>query len=258
MLFRFEVSALILSPYAYLIIAVLSSFEIQNVFVLENWNLWLYHDNRNANVFLSPGKDVTLFLHSYTALSLNFPQNSAKNLGRSDLCYCVKTSVSVLVQRFFQGSRHTCSQSSNRAPNETGLKNKSFFLEKESSFLSFNTAQTIFNQPVKKQKQVQEEKNVFCRVPRKMFSQILSFSKNFCPAVSFLPCAFIFYEKEVQLVVSTHCNCNNMLRGLFPFRFTTLNILTFKIFSLNIHRGKMHGINKVINLPTKAIQMSLP
>lgn len=61
MLFRFEASALILSPYAYLIIAVLSSFEIQNVFVLENWNLWLYHDNRNANVFLSPGKYVTLF-----------------------------------------------------------------------------------------------------------------------------------------------------------------------------------------------------
>jgi len=42
------------------LIAALSSFEIQNVFVLENQNLRPY-DNRNANLFLSPGKDVTLF-----------------------------------------------------------------------------------------------------------------------------------------------------------------------------------------------------
>lgn len=96
-----------------LIIAVLSSFEMQNVFVLEDWNLWPF-DNRKANLFLRPGKDVTLF---YTLiLSFQCPEEFCKEPGRKGPLLLCQNMFCCL----FQGST--------REPHEASLKKSTLLL----------------------------------------------------------------------------------------------------------------------------------
>lgn len=150
LLFQFEAWVWFYHHMNILIMAVLSPFAFQNVFVLQNGNLWPYHNNRNANLFLSPGKEVTLFY----ALILSFPFISQRILQETcwkwllllcqNICFLVCSKICprglARLQAVLQ-QRH----------NHRGLRKNVSFLTK-SLFLSCNPAQTVFYQAVKKQK----------------------------------------------------------------------------------------------------------
>jgi len=172
MLFRFETSALILSPYEYVLNSCALLFWNSECLCIRESKFTALWQQKCKSIF-KPWERCHTILYSYTVPSPDFTKNSARNLGQSDLCYCVKT----LFHSFFTDFSKGLGTFAVKRARRGWLEAWKFLSWK---FLSFNIAQTTFYQAVKKLKQMGEEKNGFCRVPRKKFSKILSFSKNFC------------------------------------------------------------------------------
>lgn len=148
-----------------------------------------------------------------------------------------------------------------RAPTESqtrlAWRRKVSFLKKKVCFYDSTLLRQYFIELWKNRSKCGKRGMAFAGCLEKSFPKSQVFQR--ISASSFFPSMCInLFEKEVQPVASTHYNCNTMPHGEPPFRLTTFNILTLNIFPLNFHRGKTRGKNKAINLPTKAIQMSLP
>lgn len=138
LLLQFEAQDLILSPYEYLNNSCALLFWNSECLCVRELKSVAYHHNRNAKLFLSPGKDVTLFYTLILSFFFSFPKNSARNLGKGDLCCCVKPLLHSLFKDF-PSSRHVCSQSSNSEPSQPGSKEESFFWEKKKVYFCPST-----------------------------------------------------------------------------------------------------------------------
>lgn len=130
LLLQFEAQGLILSPYEYLNNSCALLFWNSEYLCVRELKSVAYHHNRNAKLFLSPGKDVTLF---YTLILFFFwvSQRILQETWAKVTSAIVSKSQFHCLFKDFPSSRHVCSQSSNSEPSQAGSKEESFFWEKK-------------------------------------------------------------------------------------------------------------------------------
>lgn len=162
LLFQFEAQDLILSPYEYLNNSCALLFWNSEYLCVRELKSVAYHHNRYAKLFLSPGKDVTLF---YTLILSFFwvSQRIRQETWAKVISAIVSKPLFHCLFKDFPSSRHVCSQSSNSEPSQAGSKEESFFWEKR-KFISIlrHCSDRILSSCEKKQP-MWEKKNGFYR-----------------------------------------------------------------------------------------------
>lgn len=164
-----------------LIIAVLSSFEIQNVFCVRELKSVAYHHNRNAKLFLSPGKDVTLF---YTLILsfFEFPKEFCKKPGQRWPLLLCQNLCSTACSKIFQALGMCAVRAPTASRAKPGwLQGGKFLLgKKKVNFYPSTLLRQDFIKLWREAASVGKEERLLQGCLKNRFSQILSFSKNFC------------------------------------------------------------------------------
>lgn len=196
LLLQFEAQDLILSPYEYLNNSCALLFRNSECLCVRELKSVAYHHNRNAKLFLSPGKDVRLF---YTLILsfFEFPKEFCKKPGQRWPLLLCQNLCSTACSKIFQALGMCAVRAPTASQARLAPRRKVSFGKKESLFLSFNIAQTGFYQAVKRSSQCGKRRMAFIGVPRKKVFPNFKFLQEFLRAVSFVPRAFIFYEKNL-------------------------------------------------------------
>lgn len=120
--------------------------------------------------------------HYFILLScpfFEFPREFGKKPGQRWSLLLCQNLCSTACSKIFQAPGMCAVRAPTVSQARLAPRRKVSFGKKESLFPSFNIAQTGFYQAVKRSSQCGKRRMVFIGVPRKKFSQILSFSKDF-------------------------------------------------------------------------------
>lgn len=221
LLLQFEAQDLILSPYEYLNNSCALLFWNSECLCVRELKSVAYHHNRNAKLFLSPREDVTLFYTLPLSFFFEFPKEFCKKPGqRWPLLLCQKP-CSTACSKLFQAPGMCTVRVPTVSQDRLAPRREVSWWKKETLFLSFNIFQSGFYQAVKRSRQCGKRRMAFIGVPRKKVSPNFKFLQEFL-AVSLVPCAFIFYEKNLQplfITIPPLCHVES------PLSLITFNIL---------------------------------